>query len=96
MLRKRLFGISASALLGALTLAGAALTTASPAAAQGFSVTFGSGYPFYGPGFYGPRPYYGYRPAYFGGYGPAPYCWTRPTRYWDGWGWVYGRQRICR
>jgi hypothetical protein len=112
MLRKRIrnriaafaapLGISAAVGVGTLLIT--AIPTAAPAEAQGFSIQFGSG-PFYGPRpyygprpFYGPRPYYGhphgYRPAY--AYGPPPRCWFRPTRYWDGYGWAVGRERICR
>lgn len=49
----------------------------------------------YGPGYgYG---YYGGAPAYYGGgpayYGPA--CHWQRQRYWDGYGWVVRRVRVC-
>jgi hypothetical protein len=89
MMRKVLLGIAAAATLG-----GAALLSAAPASAQGFSVTIGNGYepdyyrpvaPGYGygppPGFYGPppRPNPYYAPVYGGGYG---YHHPRPVRCW--------------
>jgi hypothetical protein len=47
-----------------------------------------------GPHYYGPPP-----PAYYGPppepvYGPACY-WTRGQPYWDGYGWIYPRVRVC-
>jgi len=44
----------------------------------------------YGPyGPYGPS-YYGPGPAYYGGG-----CYWQPQRYWDGYGWVVRRVRVC-
>ena len=47
-----------------------------------------------GPHYYGPPP-----PAYYGPppepvYSPPCY-WTRGRPYWDGYGWVYPRVRVC-
>jgi len=82
---------------GALGLAAFAPQSAQ---AQGFSVQFG------GPGYYGRGPYiasdgpYYRRPAdgYYGrpAYGYGPSCVVRVNRYWDGYGWVRERRRICR
>ncbi|HEY8382943.1 MAG TPA: hypothetical protein VIL09_12420 [Microvirga sp.] len=100
-MRKLLVGLA-----GALAL-GFGAFGAAPAQAQGFSVTIGTpGY--YGPAPvyrsyprhrayrpYRPYPVYGrpvqYRPVYAG-----PRCVTRVNRYWDGYGWVSERRRICR
>jgi hypothetical protein len=38
------------------------------------------------------------RQSYGGGYGfghQQPHCVVRKVRYWDGWGWVVDRRRIC-
>jgi hypothetical protein len=40
------------------------------------------------------------RQAYSGGYGHGfghyqPHCVVRKVRYWDGWGWVVDRRRVC-
>jgi hypothetical protein len=36
------------------------------------------------------------RPVFGGGYGyQQPHCVVRKVRYWDGWGWVVDRRRVC-
>jgi len=79
-MRKIMFGLAGAAALGL------AAFTPQPAQAQGFSIQFGS------PGYYG-RPVYG--PGY-GAYGYGPPCFVRVVRYWDGYGWVRERRRVCR
>ena len=89
-MRKIMFGLAGAAALGL------AAFTPQPAQAQGFSIQFGSpGY--YGRSYYG-GPYYG-RPVYgpgYGAYGYGPPCFVRVVRYWDGYGWVRERRRVCR
>jgi hypothetical protein len=96
-MRKVLLGLAVAAI-------GLGASGAAPAQAQGFSITVGT------PGYYGPpapvyspypryRPVY-YRPAYprYPAYVPAyygPRCTTEVSRYWDGWGWVNRRHRVC-
>jgi hypothetical protein len=91
-MRKILFSLAGAAALG---LAGFVPQSAQ---AQGFSVQFGApgyyGRPYYGGPYYG-RPVYGYG-AYGGGYGYGPRCFVRINRYWDGYGWVREKRRICR
>lgn len=95
--------LSVSAFLGGGALVLTAIPMTAPASAQGFSIQFGP-QPLYGPRPYGgPRPYYGPPPyarphGYYSAYGyePPPRCWFRPTRYWDGYGWAVGRERVCR
>lgn len=97
-MKKRFLGAAGAAALGFAALA------SQSAQAQGLTVQFG------GPGYYGRSyggpyiasdgPYYG-GPAYGGYYGrPAygygPRCFVRVNRYWDGYGWVRERRRICR
>jgi hypothetical protein len=99
MLRKLVLGLSAAASLGVAAL-GIGAVTATPAEAQwggdGYygRPHYGYGRPHYGYG----RPHYGYgRPHYgYGGGYYGPRCFSRPVRYWDGWGWVVRERRICR
>jgi len=110
MLRKLVLGLSAAAVLGVAGL-GMGAVTATPADAQALSGGYGypgsgSRHPFAprysnpgwgGGGYYG-RPRYGYggpRYGWGGGY-YGPRCYSRPVRYWDGWGWVVRERRICR
>lgn len=92
MLRKLVLGLSAAASLGVAAL-GIGAVTATPAEAQwggdGYygRPHYGYGRPHYGYG----RPHYGYGGGYYG-----PRCFSRPVRYWDGWGWVVRERRICR
>lgn len=98
--RNIVLGIAAAATLGL-----AALST-TPAAAQSWSLTIGSGAPYTEPaqygwhdrghGGWGRGPGWGYghhRPRY--GFHPGPQCFMRKVRYWDGWGWVVERRRVC-
>lgn len=87
-------------LFGALAALGAVAAAPPPAAAQ-VSVTIGT------PGYYPPPAYRPYRPAYVAPspvYRPyprwrrayyAPSCVVRIHRYWDGYGWVRERRRVC-
>ncbi len=92
------------ALAGVAALGLGAVTAAEPAQAQGFSISFGTGYGHGGYGGYRPYPYYRPyrpRPVYYGGYRPypvyyGPRCITRVTQVWDGWGYVTKRRQICR
>lgn len=92
MLRKLVLGLSAAASLSVAAL-GIGAVTATPAEAQwggdGYygRPHYGYGRPHYGYG----RPHYGYGGGYYG-----PRCFSRPVRYWDGWGWVVRERRICR
>lgn len=96
-MRKLILGLVGA---GALGLAALAPTGAS---AQSFSITIGSGYE--------PVQYYGYPPPRYGhrhwrdrhhdrrwrhGRYVSQRCVTRVERYWDGFGWVKERRRICR
>lgn len=105
-MRKLILGLAAAVTLGLTALAPQA------ASAQGFSVTIGSGYmPVAGPyGYYPPPPRRGYYPpprhgyygrpypprAYYGRPYRGPRCVVRVNRYWDGYGWVSQRRRVCR
>lgn len=43
-------------------------------------------------------PYYGYGPGYYYGPGPVyyrPACFWTNRRVWDGYGWRWGRVRVC-
>lgn len=82
-----------SVLAGAAAL-GAAALSASPAAAQGFSVTIGGPPP---PRYYAPPPpaYYAPPPPY-GYYAPRPRCWREPVDVWNGWTYERRMRRVCR
>jgi hypothetical protein len=69
--------------IGGLAL-GAALAAPRPA--------YGYPAPVYGAPVYAPGPAYGPAPVYVE---PAPHCWVQRQRVWDGWGWVWQRQRVC-
>ncbi len=95
-MRKTLFSLAGAATLGLAAFG------PQPAEAQGFSIQFGSpgyyGRPYYGGPYYGRPVYGGYygRPVYGPGYGYGPRCFVRVNRYWDGYGWVREKRRICR
>jgi len=97
-MRKLLLGLAGVAALGLSTLA------VGPAQAQSFSITVGPGYdhPHYRP-YPVHRPYRAYdRPYYSRRVYHRPVSWygrdcvVRVNRYWDGFGWVRERRRICR
>ena len=58
---------------------------------RGHGRSFGNGHAF-GQGHGGWRG----RPVYGDGFGyQRPHCVVRKVRYWDGWGWVVDRRRVC-
>jgi hypothetical protein len=97
-----------TALAAAALVAGAAITTPTPADARGGwfpgaiigGLAAGAivGGALAGPRYYygGDPYYYGPGPAYYGGpyYAAAPGCW-RAHRYWTGYGWAVRRVRVC-
>jgi hypothetical protein len=96
-----------AAVLAAATIAGAAVSSSTPAEARwrggavaagviggiaaGALIAGAAANPYYGPGYYG-----GPAPVYYGGpgyYGPR--CYWERQRFWDGWGWRFRNVRVC-
>lgn len=111
MTRQPLLGIAAAAALGAATLLTTAPSSAQTwsltiGEGGGYQHGFIDGFRpvrpdgWHGGGWrHGGGPWHGGwrgRPVYGQGYGyHQPHCVVRKVRYWDGWGWVVDRRRVC-
>jgi len=89
------------ALFGAVLGLGALAAAPAPAEAQGITVRIGGPGYYHRPVYHRPvyqRPYYRrsyYRPVYVRPVYYAPRCGVRVNRYWNGYGWVRERRRVC-